>query len=160
MTEQKLAKTQKAEVTRREGAEQQRMYVPPADIWETQDEIVVKLDMPGVDKKDIDIKVEAETLTICGKPAEEPHGRLIYADRRSGPGQDLGGDGSRCADDSGGEGRGSEASPHRDRRGSIAPLLQDCFTFLMRRRPARGRLNFFAAGRSLYGRCWNGPSRR
>jgi len=84
MTEQKLAKTQKAEVTRREGAEQQRMYVPPADIWETQDEIVVKLDMPGVDKKDIDIKVEAETLTICGKPAEEPHGRLIYADRQPG----------------------------------------------------------------------------
>ncbi len=85
MTEQTLAKTQKAEVTRREGAEQQqRTYVPLADIWETEDEIVVKLDMPGVDKKDIDIKVEADTLTICGQPGEQSQGRLVFADRQAG----------------------------------------------------------------------------
>jgi HSP20 family protein len=84
MAEQELAKAQKAQVTRREGGEQKRIYVPLADIWETEDEIVVKLDMPGVDKKDIDIKVEADTLTVCGQAPEEPQGRVVYADRQAG----------------------------------------------------------------------------
>ena len=83
MAEQKLAKTQKAEVTRREATEP-RMFVPLADIWETEDEIVVKLDMPGVDKKDIDLKVEGDTLKVCGKAAAEPQGRLVFGDRPIG----------------------------------------------------------------------------
>jgi len=83
MTEKELAKTQKAEVTRRESAEQ-KLFVPLADIWETEDEIVVKLDMPGVDKKDIDIKVEGDTLKVCGQVSEQPQGRVVFADRQVG----------------------------------------------------------------------------
>jgi len=83
MTKQEIEKAQKAEVTRREQTEE-RMFVPLADIWETEDQIVVKLDMPGVEQKDIDIKVEGDTLTVCGKAAEEPQGRTVYADRQIG----------------------------------------------------------------------------
>ncbi|MBE0534319.1 MAG: Hsp20/alpha crystallin family protein [Phycisphaerae bacterium] len=83
MKEQELAKKQQAEVTRRDGGEP-RMFVPLADIWETEDEIVVKLDMPGVDKEHIDIQVEADTLTVCGQAGETPQGRVVYADRQIG----------------------------------------------------------------------------
>ncbi|HPD47040.1 MAG TPA: Hsp20/alpha crystallin family protein [Anaerohalosphaeraceae bacterium] len=83
MAEQELATTQKAEVTRRRGSEK-RMFVPLADIWETEEEIVVKLDMPGVEKKNVDVKVEGDTLTVCGEVSEEPQGRTVYADRQIG----------------------------------------------------------------------------
>ena len=42
-------------------------WTPPADIYETADELVVTLDLPGVDPKMIDLSVENNVLTIRGE---------------------------------------------------------------------------------------------
>jgi HSP20 family protein len=42
-------------------------WAPAVDIYETPNELVVKTDLPGVDEKDIDIRVENNLLTIRGE---------------------------------------------------------------------------------------------
>jgi HSP20 family protein len=42
-------------------------WVPPADIYETQNELIVNLDLPGVDAKTVDVSVENNVLTIRGE---------------------------------------------------------------------------------------------
>ena len=37
------------------------------DIYETENELVVKADLPDVNEKDIDIRIENNTLTITGE---------------------------------------------------------------------------------------------
>lgn len=43
------------------------LWAPPVDIYETENEIVLKAELPEIDQKDIDIKVEDNTLTIRGE---------------------------------------------------------------------------------------------
>ncbi len=47
--------------------EETRYMVPPVDIFETEGSLVVIVDLPGVQKKDVDIKVDQDVLTIQGK---------------------------------------------------------------------------------------------
>jgi HSP20 family protein len=42
-------------------------WAPPADIYETENELVTKLDLPGIQEKEIDIRVENNILTIRGE---------------------------------------------------------------------------------------------
>lgn len=42
-------------------------WSPAVDIYETEGELVVKADLPDVNEKDIDIRVENSTLTIRGE---------------------------------------------------------------------------------------------
>jgi HSP20 family protein len=42
-------------------------FVPPVDIYEDQHGIQLKLEVPGIDEKDLDIKVENNVLTISGE---------------------------------------------------------------------------------------------
>src|ERR1700736_5714451 len=42
-------------------------WAPPVDIYETENELVVKADLPDLQKKDIDVRVENNTLTIRGE---------------------------------------------------------------------------------------------
>ncbi len=42
-------------------------WAPPVDIYETEQELVVKADLPDVDPKDLDIRVENNLLTIRGE---------------------------------------------------------------------------------------------
>ena len=42
-------------------------WAPPADIYETEGELVVKMDLPDVNEKDLDIRVENNILTIRGE---------------------------------------------------------------------------------------------
>ena len=42
-------------------------WAPAVDIYEGQNELVAKVDLPGVDEKDIDIRLENNTLTIRGE---------------------------------------------------------------------------------------------
>ena len=42
-------------------------WAPAVDINETEHELVVKADLPGVDPKDLDIRVENNVLTIRGE---------------------------------------------------------------------------------------------
>jgi HSP20 family protein len=42
-------------------------WAPAVDIFEAQNELVAKVDLPGVDEKDIDLRLENNTLTIRGE---------------------------------------------------------------------------------------------
>jgi len=42
-------------------------WLPPADIYEDQDSLVIKVDLPEMDMKDIDVKIEDNTLKIRGE---------------------------------------------------------------------------------------------
>jgi len=44
-----------------------RPWSPAVDIFETENELVLKADLPDVDRKDIDVRVENETLTLKGE---------------------------------------------------------------------------------------------
>jgi HSP20 family protein len=42
-------------------------WAPAVDIYETENELVVKADLPEVDEKDIDVRVENNTLSVRGE---------------------------------------------------------------------------------------------
>jgi HSP20 family protein len=42
-------------------------WAPAVDIQETENELVLKADLPGVEEKDIDVRIENNTLTIRGE---------------------------------------------------------------------------------------------
>jgi HSP20 family protein len=42
-------------------------WAPPVDIFETENELVVKVDLPDLEEKDIDVRVENNMLTIRGE---------------------------------------------------------------------------------------------
>jgi HSP20 family protein len=44
-----------------------RPWAPSVDIYETENELVLKADLPDVEAKDIDVRVENQTLTIAGE---------------------------------------------------------------------------------------------
>jgi HSP20 family protein len=44
-----------------------RPWAPAVDIYETPDELVLKADLPDVELKDVDVRVENQTLTIAGQ---------------------------------------------------------------------------------------------
>jgi HSP20 family protein len=41
-------------------------FAPPVDIYEDEHTITLKLEVPGIDEKDIDVRIENTTLTIHG----------------------------------------------------------------------------------------------
>jgi len=42
-------------------------WAPAVDIYETENEIVMTAEVPGIDEKDIEIKIEDNTLTLRGE---------------------------------------------------------------------------------------------
>lgn len=76
-----LEKTQQTKAIRRHEAD---TFVPLTDIWETPEEIILKLDMPGVSKENLDIKVESDMLKIHGKIEAQQSGNQLYAEQRFG----------------------------------------------------------------------------
>jgi HSP20 family protein len=42
-------------------------FAPPVDIYEDEHTIAVKMEVPGMDEKDIDVRVEDNTLTVHGE---------------------------------------------------------------------------------------------
>jgi HSP20 family protein len=42
-------------------------WAPAVDIYETENELVIKADLPEVNEQDLDIRVENNTLTIAGE---------------------------------------------------------------------------------------------
>jgi HSP20 family molecular chaperone IbpA len=53
--------------TREESTIPARVFVPSADIYETQDALTVILEMPGVEKGNVDVRVENGVLSVLGK---------------------------------------------------------------------------------------------
>ncbi len=66
--DRELQVEQKREVDEgREATTPMRMFLPDADIFETEDALSVILEMPGVDRENIDINVEDGVLTVEGR---------------------------------------------------------------------------------------------
>jgi len=42
-------------------------FVPPVDIYEDENSITLKVEVPGMNEKDLDIKLENSTLTVSGE---------------------------------------------------------------------------------------------
>ena len=62
-------------------------FVPPVDIYEDEHSIQLKLEVPGIDEKDLDVKVENNTLTITGErkfEKEEKEENFRRVERRYG----------------------------------------------------------------------------
>lgn len=55
----------------RRGVAAGRGWVPPLDISETDEDIIVKAEIPGIELKDIDISISGDILTIKGEKKEE-----------------------------------------------------------------------------------------
>ena len=49
------------------------VFLPPADIYETKDSIVVLAEMPGVSPDGVDISLERRVLTIRGRGVAHGH---------------------------------------------------------------------------------------
>lgn len=47
------------------------IWQPPVDIYETEDSIVIKAELPDVEQKDIDVRIEDNTLTLKGERKHE-----------------------------------------------------------------------------------------
>ena len=68
MSPQELQVQQKREVEKQqESTVPARTFMPTTDIYETESALTVVLEMPGVDKSNVDISVEAGILTIEGR---------------------------------------------------------------------------------------------
>jgi HSP20 family protein len=42
-------------------------WMPAMDVYETEGSIVAKVELPGIEPKDVDVSVEDQTLTVTGK---------------------------------------------------------------------------------------------
>ena len=42
-------------------------FAPPVDIYEDEHNITLKIDVPGIDENDIDVRIENNTLTLHGE---------------------------------------------------------------------------------------------
>ena len=80
--EKRLAKRPEAEVTRREQAPE--YFVPSVDVSETQNEVILRYDMSGVDKNDLEITAEKNILTVIGHVSVESMGDPVYQETRFG----------------------------------------------------------------------------
>ena len=67
-TAQELAVRDKKElITKDEKTVPGRYYVPYADIYESDEALSVVMEMPGVEKKDIDVALENGVLRVSGR---------------------------------------------------------------------------------------------
>jgi len=67
-TKQELQAQQKRELDKKEESKiPVRIFVPTADIYETQDALKVILEMPGVEKGNVDVHVEDGVLNVEGR---------------------------------------------------------------------------------------------
>ena len=80
MAEKTIAtRSQQSMTPSREETRSQEQYVtPPVDIYETQEGLVVKADLPGVARDSMDLRVENNLLTIRATAAHGAPGEPIY----------------------------------------------------------------------------------
>ena len=66
--QQELQVQQKREVEKgQEATRPTRAFLPTTDIFETEDALTMVLEMPGVDRDNIEVSVENSVLTVEGK---------------------------------------------------------------------------------------------
>jgi HSP20 family protein len=62
-------------------------FIPPVDVYEDDHNIVLKVEVPGIDQKDIDIRLENNVLTVRGErkfEKEEKEENYQRVERRYG----------------------------------------------------------------------------
>lgn len=80
--EENLQRTEKgAEMT-----QDRPVYIPVADIFESEHDITVFADMPGVKDKDVDITLEDDVLTLIGHQNDEAPDNMELLYRGYSPG--------------------------------------------------------------------------
>jgi HSP20 family protein len=42
-------------------------FAPPVDVYEDEHNVVLKIEVPGIDEKDIDVRIENNTMTVHGE---------------------------------------------------------------------------------------------
>ena len=78
VTKQELQVQKKREQDQgREATVPARVFLPLTDIYESQDALTVILEMPGVQKDNIDVRVEDGTLSIEGRLDLEKYQGLV-----------------------------------------------------------------------------------
>jgi HSP20 family protein len=50
-----------------EGTLTNASFVPAVDVYEDEQKLVLKLEVPGIEEKDLDVRVENNTLTVKGE---------------------------------------------------------------------------------------------
>jgi HSP20 family protein len=71
-----------AEMTRPE--RQPQYYVPAVDVSETPEELILRYDMPGVRKDNVDITLDKGMLSVTGRTGPEESGTAVYRETRVG----------------------------------------------------------------------------
>lgn len=85
MADEKNLESNKQEMTPYEDSERtsaRRAYIPRADIYETDEGIVVLANVPGANENSVDIVLEKNVLTIRAYPVEETYAgmSLVYSE--------------------------------------------------------------------------------
>ena len=72
--------------TKEEATTPVRQFVPVTDIYETDDALVITMEMPGVDKNDLVARVENEVLRVEGRIDFSKYERMepVYAEYNVG----------------------------------------------------------------------------
>jgi HSP20 family protein len=86
--EQELQVQQKREVDKaQEPTTPMRAFLPTTDIFENNDALTVVLEMPGVDKSNIDVDIENGVLTVEGRINFDKYKGMqpIYSEYNVGP---------------------------------------------------------------------------
>ena len=53
------------------GGDREQILAPPVDVYETDSDVVVKAELPGVNKEDIDITIKENTVHLKAERKEE-----------------------------------------------------------------------------------------
>ena len=67
-------------------AESEFLRSVPVDVLETETELTIRADVPGVNEKNLEVRVTPRSVCILGKrdeAAEQKDGNLIYSERRA-----------------------------------------------------------------------------
>ena len=86
MSEKEL-KVQEKQIVQQENEETkpEKYFVPAVDIFETDEQVTVIAEMPGVNNTGVDVSLEDDVLTIRGNRKEDKiDGRLLMQEYESG----------------------------------------------------------------------------
>ncbi|GAC1652102.1 MAG: Hsp20/alpha crystallin family protein [Acidobacteriaceae bacterium] len=75
------------ETAAKEGGAVANSFVPPVDVYEDQNSIVLRLEVPGVKSEDMDIRLENNKLTVRGErkfESEKKAENFLRVERRYG----------------------------------------------------------------------------
>ncbi len=62
-------------------------FIPPVDVYEDAQQLVLKLEVPGIKQEDLDVRLENQTLTVKGErkfEADEKQENFHRIERRYG----------------------------------------------------------------------------